>query len=520
MKDIEITPVSLAGRGCRAFVYGRFSSDEQREESITAQVRACQAYAARMGYQVVKIYADEAVSGKGSRTKKRVQYQRMMKDAEAGRCDVILIHKYDRVARNVQEHVNIASRLSTAGVELVAVDQDFGSSKEAKLMKVLMWAMSEFYIDNLADEVRKGQRETAIQAKHNGGLPPFGYDVVEQRYVVNELEASYVRRIFAARLQGLKLSDIVAEMRAAGMRGKRGKEIMQSGLYEMLRNEKYTGVYSYCVNVADKKSEPEVIRTENAHPAIIDRETWERVQKLMDEKKNNGRRPKTAYLLTGLIYCECGAAMHGITSHRKQGDKEYSYSYYRCSNKCKDTSVKVEYADKCAYDYLQALMTDENRHTLETTLTKYKRELRAATAVDSAHTKKEIADREAKIANIMQNMSAAVLPPAVLESMGKQIAELQQQIGVLTGELERPLTFSKAEIMKYLAAVGDIENQSPEMRRNTVRRFIERVTIKKNAVEVESTFTTFLKNNGCDRAIPLFPKIFISASYGRRGVRG
>lgn len=502
--DIEITPVSFAnsGRVLRAFIYGRYSSDEQRQESIAAQVRACQAYAARMGYQVVKVYADEAKSGKGSRTHKRAQYLRMMKDAERGLCDVILIHKYDRVARNVQEHVNIASRLSAAGVDLIAVDQDFGNSKEAKLMKVLMWAMSEFYIDNLADEVRKGQRETALQAKHNGGVAPFGYDVVEQRYIVNELEASYVRRVFSACLRGEKLNDLIAEMNAAGITGKRGKPIAYPSLYEILRNEKYTGVYTYTVNAGDKKAEPEVVRIEDAFPAIVDRATWEGVQKIMDARKRNGRKAKREYLLTGLIFCgECGAPMHGITTHRKKGDTEYEYSYYHCSGKCGMKSVTVEYAEQCVFRYLQALLTPDNRLTLETTLGKYKRELQAATAVDRAHTQNEIDDRQKQIDTLMQNMGAAVLPPPVLESIGKQITQLQEQIGILRGELEKPLTFSKAEIIKYFDAVADLEHQPVEVQRATVRRFIERVTIKKNAVDVESTFTTFLKNNGCGGAI-------------------
>ena len=67
-----------------AAIYARFSSDQQREESIDAQVRACEEYAERNGYKVVKVYADEAVSGKGSKTNKRLQYQKMLRDAERG----------------------------------------------------------------------------------------------------------------------------------------------------------------------------------------------------------------------------------------------------------------------------------------------------------------------------------------------------------------------------------------------------------------------------------------------------
>lgn len=65
---------------------------------------------------------------------------------------MILIHKYDRIARNLGEHVNLEQRLQRAGVALIATAQDFGDTKETKFMRALMWSLSEYYIDNLAEE--------------------------------------------------------------------------------------------------------------------------------------------------------------------------------------------------------------------------------------------------------------------------------------------------------------------------------------------------------------------------------
>ena len=85
----------------KAAIYARFSSDRQTEESIAAQVRACREYADKHGLEVIQIYADEAISGKESKTGLRREYQKMMKDAGRGAFDVILIHKFDRVARSL-----------------------------------------------------------------------------------------------------------------------------------------------------------------------------------------------------------------------------------------------------------------------------------------------------------------------------------------------------------------------------------------------------------------------------------
>ena len=132
----------------KAAIYARFSSDKQTEDSIEAQVRACREYAGSHGFSIVEIYSDEAVSGKGSKTAQRRQY------------------------------VNLEARLKEKGVQLIATAQDFGNTNEAKIMRALMWSLSEYYIDNLASETRKGLRETALRAEHTGGVAPFGYDIV------------------------------------------------------------------------------------------------------------------------------------------------------------------------------------------------------------------------------------------------------------------------------------------------------------------------------------------------------
>ena len=223
-----------------AVIYARYSSDKQTEDSIEAQVRACQEYATKNNINIIGVYADEAVSGK---TANRAQYQKMLRDCDKGTFDTILIHKYDRIARNLGEHVNLEVKLKDKRVVLVAVAQDFGTSKESKIMRALMWSLSEYYIDNLAAETRKGHRETALKGLHNGGYAPFGYDVVNQTYVINELEAAYVKRMFNAALNREGFTELIEEMNRAGIRGKRGKPIRYPQIYEILHNEKYTGVY-------------------------------------------------------------------------------------------------------------------------------------------------------------------------------------------------------------------------------------------------------------------------------------
>jgi len=313
----------------KAAVYARFSSHLQTEESIDAQVRACREYAAQHDITIVKIYKDEAVSGKGSKTTERKQYQSLLRACDKGIYDIILIHKYNRIARSLNEHVTLEKRLSENNIELVAVAEDFGNTKQSKVMKAMMWALSEYYIDDLADETRKGLKEGALKAKHNGGVAPFGYDIENQSYIVNEAEAYYVKQMFDCATNRKGYTELIKEMAARGITGKRGKLIKYPQIYEILRNEKYTGTYTYSPieekNRILRRTKPNAIRIENALPKIISRTQFNEVQTIMNERKQTGK--KSDYLCSGLVYCQCGAKMHGATTHRKG----HEYKIYFCS---------------------------------------------------------------------------------------------------------------------------------------------------------------------------------------------
>lgn len=479
-----------------AVIYARFSSDLQREESIDAQIRACKEYAARNELHILGVYADEAVSG---RTANRAQYQKLLRDAQKHSFDVILIHKYDRIGRNLGEHVNLAARLDQCGVQLVSVSQDFGDSAEAKIMRTLMWSMSEYYIDNLAGEVRKGMKENALRGLHNGGVPPFGYDVIDRRYVVNELEAEFVRRIFAAALHREGFKEIIAEMQAAGIRGKRGALIRYPQIYEMLRNEKYTGVYSYSVEEekdrADRRSKPHAIRIENALPEIISKAQFQEVQEIMNERKQTGK--KAGYLCSGLVYCSCGAKMHGFKSERKG----HTYLYYICSAKCGAPSVRMEDVDAAAVGYLRELLNDDNQKRIAEALRTYKGGERDRAESFRKILQKKISEKQKQYDSLLANLASGALPSAVVADIGKEMEALRAEIDALQ-HTEPPKDYSKEAVRNWLQSLRDAPDQA------AVRLLVERIEVtEKTAFRVFSTLNTVLGEIGCGGAQHCLPEI-------------
>lgn len=462
-----------------AVIYARYSSNQQSEDSIEAQVRACREYAAQHGLNVLGVYADEAISGK---TANRAQYQKMLRDCEKGQFDAILIHKYDRIARNLGEHVNLEMRLKGLGVTLTAVAQDFGSTAEGKIVRTLLWSLSEYFLDNLSSEVRKGHRETALKGLHNGGSAPFGYDVVNQHYVINELEAAYVRRIFDAALNRQGFTTIIAEMERAGIRGKRGKPIKYPQIHQILRNEKYTGTYSY-----SPIEERDTIRIENAFPAIISRAKFEEVQRIMSEKQQVGR--KGDYLCSGLVYCECGAKMRGTTSKSKGRE----YRYYSCSAHCGAPAVRAELVEDSALQYLKTLLSEENQTCIADALRQYQagegcrmEEFKQALAL-------RIEQKKHQYDSLLANLSSGALPPEIVADIAAEMQTIKEEIAALEAT-EPPKDFTVEQIKAWL----DTLKATPDEK--AVRLLISHIQVKqKTVISMESTLTTVLRGSGCGK---------------------
>lgn len=479
----------------QAVIYARFSSDKQSETSIEAQVRACREYAAAKGMTVGEIYADEAISGKVSKTASRKAYQRMLRDTRKGSFDTILIHKYDRVARNLGEHVNLEMKLKDQGVRLIAVAQDYGESKEAKVMRSLTWALSEYYIDNLSGETTKGLIETAHKCLHTGGTPPFGYDVVDQHYIINEIEAAYVRRMYQCALDGSGFTGLLSEMEAAGIRGKRGAVMRYTQVYEILKNERYTGVYLYSPHEeekrADRRTKPNAIRVEGGMPAIISKEAYIKVQEIMKGRKHTGA--KGEYLCSRIVYCgNCGAKMHASTTHKK----DYAYAIYTCSGRCGIGSVRADLVDEAAHMYLKELLTDEVQQEIEKALRQYIR-----TEKDRVKEHNQLIDRQTKekqrqIDTLVENLASGKLPGEVVEQIGNKIKDLKEQIEALSAS-EPPRDFTTEQIIAWLRAIKEAPDET------AVRLLIERIEVSKDKekatteFKVTSTLNSVVAKTGC-----------------------
>lgn len=335
-----------------AVAYARFSSNNQREESIDAQLRAIREYCERENIELIAEFVDEAVSGK---TDVREDFQNMINQLLKGhlQVDYVLVHKFNRFARNKFDSALYKKKLRDIDVKVVSVTQKIDDTPEGELLEGFLETIDQYYSANLAVEVRKGLRENALKGKHAGGQVLFGYSLDDDGYYVPNENAKIVKRIFEEFAMGYSKTDICERLNSEGYRNQRGKKFNTRTLYDLLRNEKYIGNYVYTI---DKK---ETIRLDGIikdHP--IDRELWNTVQRLCKESSENvqsrQRTKKNYYHLTGKAFCTCcgehicGAGSKRSGGHNGKKDGKLNY-YYKCvgkvkhKNGCKNPSLNKDW---------------------------------------------------------------------------------------------------------------------------------------------------------------------------------
>ncbi len=322
-----------------AALYARVSSDRQDVDlSVAAQLRALRDYATKNGYLVAREYIDEAESG---RIADRPQFRKMIDAATATDAPFkeILVWKFSRFTRKREHAVAFKSMLRRKGVRVVSITEHADDTPTGKLMEAIIESVDEFYSENLAQEVTRGMRESASRGFWVAASQPFGYRKVyvqdgakkRPRLELNPPADTVVRRIFDMVLKGGTLMDITKTLNAEGVTTSKGSKWLITSVHKILENEAYTGTLVW--GLTGKDGAPPV-RVENAFPAIVTHQEFQRVKRLLKSrspKTVHPRRAASPYLLSGLATCAlCGKML--TAAEAKSG----KYTYYVCQSILKE----------------------------------------------------------------------------------------------------------------------------------------------------------------------------------------
>lgn len=332
----------------RAAAYARYSTDKQTENSIAVQLDGIIKYCQTYNYTITRTFIDEAQTGTNTN---RQGFMNLVEDAKSRNFEVVVVYDISRGSRDVADWFNFRKEMQIHNIKVLSATEKLGdiSNPNDFLVELINVGLGQHMVLQTRQKSMAGIAQKAKQGVFLGGIAPLGYDISnEGQYVINKHEAAAVRLIFEWYASGKSYDKIIDEIAQKGYKGKYGKAIGKNSLHNILKNERYIGVYfwnkkqnKYMGKWAGGKANPNMVRMENIIPPIVTNDIWERVQNRMSDNKRNGSNTaKNEYMLSGLIECgECGGAYTGKTNTSSKGYKTRSYV---CGNKYRTRTCKAK----------------------------------------------------------------------------------------------------------------------------------------------------------------------------------
>ena len=300
--------------------YCRVSTDKADQlNSLEAQKEFFSEYTKRTGDTLVRLYADEGISG--TKIKNRKEFLRMMADAEHGLFDMVVVKDISRFARNTVDLLQNVRKLKSLGIETQFLTANMTSMGNSEFVLTIFGALAQEESANTSKRVKFGKKMNA----EKGRVPNivYGYDKTIGDYfnlAINEEEAAVVRQIYEWYIKdGYGAAKISIFLNERGLRTKRNCQWSQNGVCRILTNELYTGkiingkqeVTDFLTGQRADKDETEWMVVERPDLRIIEPEVFEQAQQIMQSRgkafKVDKERQSNKYLFSTLIKCkECG----------------------------------------------------------------------------------------------------------------------------------------------------------------------------------------------------------------------
>ena len=300
--------------------YCRVSTDKEDQlNSLETQKEFFLEYTKRTSDNLIKLYADEGISG--TKIKNRKEFQRMLADAEKGLFDMVVVKDISRFARNTVDLLQSVRRLKSLGIETQFLTANMTSMGNSEFVLTIFGALAQEESANTSKRIKFGKKMNA----EKGRVPNivFGYDKTIGDYFnlsINENEAMAIRQIFQWYTEeGYGGSKIANMLNERGIKTKRGNNWSQNSVCRILTNEIYTGkiingkeeIADFLTGQRKEKDESEWLVTIRPELRIIEDEVFDKAQDILkgrhDSFKITHERQSNKYLFSTLIKCkECG----------------------------------------------------------------------------------------------------------------------------------------------------------------------------------------------------------------------
>lgn len=469
----------------KAVIYARYSSDKQREESIDGQLRICEDYAAKNNISIIGTYIDRALTGK---TDRRPQFLEMIEKSAEREFQYVLLYKLDRFSRNKYDNAIYKHKLEKNGVKLLSATENIPDDPSGILLESVIVGLAEYYSAELSEKVLRGQTQNALELKWPGGLVPLGYKLdAEKHLVIDENKAFIVREIFNLYLQGYDPSSIAKLLNQKHYTTARGRPFTRSPVYAILHNERYIGTFTW-----------KDIRKPDSIPAILDKETFFKVQDKIGYIKKNCIRASDQYLLAGKVFCsECGKKMVGRSGTSQNGTLYY---YYTCNTKkCKTKNIRSDILERAVFKKTNEILS--NKKTVAN-IAKQAISLQKDTGTDIEllSIKNRIADTSKKIQNCIKAIESGIVSETLANTLNKNEAllkDLEIQLAKAKIKSERG-KLTEEKIRFFFESINQKAAQSDKFKTILFKCFIRKVLINNDIIEVQYNYNNELSGSQND----------------------
>lgn len=341
----------------RAVLYIRVSTEEQGKEgySIESQTAECQRWVLGKGYQLVDVYVDEGVS---SKTLKRPDMQRMIRDVERRKFDVLVFWRLNRVTRTVKDKVFLFDLFDKYGVSLKSMTEEIDTTTASgRMVTNLLVSVAQGEREQTAENVYSTMRELSLDGKRQGAKAPYGYDLVDGNLYINEEQAKTVKMVFE--MYGNNL----AGFREIAVKINNAADKLDDRLwnYSMVRyvlmNPVYTGKLRWNYRKQGGHPTGNEIISVGPHDPIIEQGLFDKVNTEISKRKKGGKVATSDYAFAGILRCNrCKKAMSGLSAKKSNG----RHRYYRCIGKTQYgiCNMPIIKDDKLQEAFLNALDYD------------------------------------------------------------------------------------------------------------------------------------------------------------------
>lgn len=500
---ITITFVLCSVKGVfyemRIVAYCRVSTEKEGQvNSMAMQKKFFTDYAKKQNYELVNIYADEGISG--TKIKNRVQFQQLMKDAELGLFDMVVVKDISRLARNTVDFLQSIRKLKSLNIETVFLTANMTSLGDSEFVLTIFSALAQEESANTSKRIKFSKQINAQKGKVPNQV--FGYDKIIGDYFnlnINQEEAEWVKKIFNWYTEdgygALKISQMLNSM---NIKTKRNKNWSQIAVSRILKNPLYTGtivngkqeISNFLTGERNSKSMDDWLLYDKPDLAIISKEQFSKAANIFAQRQVdfniNRKRQSNKYPLSTLIKCkECGCSF-------RRFERTYVNTYVRwicsgrnrngvgsCENKCK---IKEDELLSFIDDYFKIIVDQKQEiiRKIEKENQKIRKSCIDNQGATSSKLQFEISKKEKRYQKYLDMYADDLI---TRDELNFQTKNLKKEIGVLKKELSKQIgtdSIVNVESVKNTIELIEVISLSKEKTNQELKSVIDKIEVGKD----------------------------------------